>query len=380
MMKHHKSNSQKQSIFSKMSGLAKKHKAINLGQGFPNFEPAEALKNLVSKYLPKNYNQYAPMAGQPELRVALCDKIKLLYGTALNADSNITITAGATQAIFTALTALIKPGDEVIIFEPAYDSYRPTIQLCGGIPKAIPLKAPSFNIPWDDVHSNINDNTKMIIVNNPHNPTGQILNHEDLIKLEQLVADNKLLLLSDEVYEHLVYDDKPHQSVLKYPKLFERSILTFSFGKTFHNTGWKLGYAVAPDSITKAFRDVHQWNVFSVNSFVQMAIAEYLSDQDSYLSLPSFYQKKRDLFNNAMAGSPLQALESSGTYFQLYDYSSISELNDIEFTEWLVREHKIAAIPISPFYTEMPDSKVIRFCFAKTEDVLLEAANLISKV
>ena len=220
----------------------------------------------------------------------------------------------------------------------------------------------------------------MIIVNNPHNPTGQILDHEDLTKLEQLVIVNDLILLSDEVYEHLVYDNKPHKSVLKYPELFERSILTFSFGKTFHNTGWKLGYAVAPDSITKTFRNVHQWNVFSVNSFVQMAIAEYLSNQNSYLSLSSFYQNKRDLFNDAMSGSTLQALESSGTYFQLYDYSSVSDLNDIEFTEWLVETHKIAAIPISPFYSEIPNSKVIRFCFAKTEDVLLEAARVMSKV
>ena len=379
-MKHHKSNSQKQSIFSKMSGLAKKHQAINLGQGFPNFEPAEALKNLVSKYLHKNYNQYAPMPGQPELRVALCDKIKLLYGTALNADSNITITAGATQAIFTALTALIKPGDEVIIFEPAYDSYRPSIEIRGGIVKAIPLTTTDFDIPWEVLENTISAKTKMIIINNPHNPTGQILSHNDLLKLEQIVIDNNLLLLSDEVYEHLVYDDNLHQSVLKYPKLLERSILTFSLGKTFHNTGWKLGYAVAPEFITKQFRNVHQWNVFSVNSFVQMAIAEYLTNESSYTSLPAFYQKKRDLFNLAMSGSSLQAIPSAGTYFQLYDYSRISNLNDVEFAEWLVREHRIAAIPISPFYAEKPSSKVIRFCFAKTEDTLKSAATILKKL
>ena len=363
-----------------MSNLAKVHKAINLGQGFPNFDTSDELKNLVASYIHEGYNQYAPMPGQLKLRETISQKIHSLYSQNIDPQFEITITAGATQALYTSITALVNHRDEVIIFEPAYDSYKPTVEINGGKVVPIQLQAPYFNIPWEELKSNINPKTKLIIINSPHNPTGQTLSKDDLEELQKIVLEHNLYLLSDEVYEHLIYDGHIHESVLKYPELYKRSIITYSFGKTFHNTGWKLGYAVAPKYLTEQLRNIHQWNVFSVNSFAQMGVADYLANPESYDQLNEFYQQKRDVFNEHMTGSSLKALPSKGTYFQLYDYSSMSDMDDITFAEWLTKEHKIATIPISPFYSIKPDFKIVRVCFAKTEDVLIKAASVLSAI
>ena len=368
------------SIFGIMSELARKHKAINLGQGFPNFDCPKELRDLVSFHLNDGKNQYCPMPGLLELRKMLSEKILKLYSKNINPETEITITAGATQAIFTTITALIDSGDEVIIIEPAYDSYRPSIQLSGG--KVVPyeLKAPEFKIDWDELKLLITSKTKMIITNNPQNPIGKIMDEGDLKALDDIVIKHDLFLLSDEVYEHLTYDNLQHQSVLRYPNLFERSICTYSFGKTFHNTGWKMGYCVAPEYIMKEIRKVHQWNVFSVNSFVQYALADFLKNEDHYLSLSKFYQEKRDFLQEGLKGSRLRPLPCNGTYFQLYDYSEISPLDDLEFAKSLVIDHGVASIPVSAFYQSRRQNKVIRLCFAKTEETLAEAAKVLSSI
>ncbi len=363
-----------------MSRLANQHGAINLSQGFPNFDCSPKLQELVKHYMDQGFNQYAPMIGAEPLRKAIVEKVKRLHNISLDVNQEITITAGATQAIFTVINALINNGDEVIIIEPAYDSYRPSIELCGAKAIAYPLKAPNFEIDWQQFKKLITDKTKMIIVNTPHNPSGKTLKASDFAELEQLVDHSDILILSDEVYEHLVYDGAEHQSILKFPNLRKRSLVTYSFGKTFHNTGWKMGYCIAPPLLTNEFRKVHQFNVFSVNHPIQMAIAAFLQNPEEYEQLPSFYQQKRDFLLSKMKDSKLKPIPCEGTYFQLFDYSQISDKRDTEFANWLTTEVGVATIPISPFYKEDYDQKVIRVCFAKTEDLLEQAAQKLCQL
>ena len=367
-------------IFTVMSALANEHGAINLSQGFPNFEVDQALKDLIDKYVQKGFNQYAPMTGVPELREAIAEKKKLLYDYDLHPDKEITITNGATEAIYSAISAFIRPGDEVIVFEPAYDSYQPAIQVNGGIIRPIRTLAPNYEIPWDEVRNNICESTKMIIINTPNNPTGSILSKEDLNMLADLTADTDILVISDEVYQHLVYDNHSHESVLKYPDLYQRSIISMSFGKTFHATGWRIGYAIAPPSLSAELRKVHQYNTFSINRPLQHALAEYLEEPKRYLGLSEFFQKKRDLFRNAIQPSRFELLPCHGTYFNLASYKEISSKKDQEFARWMTTEHKVAVIPVSSFYSDGRDDNVIRFCFGKTDDLLLQAAERINRI
>jgi methionine aminotransferase len=367
-------------IFSVMSALAREYQAINLSQGFPNFPCDPALIERVHHYMQKGYNQYAPMPGMPELRSQLAQKIEAIYGRQVDPDQEITITAGATQALFTVLTAFVRSGDEVVLIEPAYDSYRPAIELQGGKAVAYELEAPDFRIDWEALEQLITDRTRILIVNTPHNPTGTILSKEDQRVLETLAERYDLLVISDEVYEHLVYDGGEHQSVLGSDRLYPRSIATYSFGKTFHATGWKTGYCVGPEDLMQEVRKVHQYNVFSVNTPVQLALADYLTDATVYQGLASFYQQKRDLFRSQLEGTGLRPLASEGTYFQLVDYSEVSDLPDFEFAQWLTKEVGVAAIPISGFYNSGRDEKKVRFCFAKTEETLLEAGKLLRKM
>lgn len=361
-------------IFAVMSALAQQHQAINLSQGFPNFESDPALIDAVNRAMRDGFNQYAPMPGLPAMREQLAIKMGSSYGITVNPDQEITITAGATQALFTAIGAFVHPGDEVILFEPAYDSYRPAVEAFGGVVRSLRLEAPDYRINWDALPAMINSRTRMLLINTPHNPTGQILQASDLQQLEKLLADTNILVLSDEVYEHLVFDGQTHESVLRYPLLRARSLATYSFGKTFHNTGWKLGYCVAPPALSAEFRKLHQFNVFSVNTPMQHALAEYLKTPGHYLQLGSFYQQKRDFFLEAMRGSALRPLPCAGTYFQLFDYSAVRQVPDMEFAQWLTAEHGVASIPVSAFYEGGHPGHVIRLCFAKTEETLSNAA------
>jgi len=368
------------SIFAIMSKLAQENNAVNLGQGFPDYEISSKLKDLVDKYVQQGKNQYAPMPGLLSLRETLSKKYNLSYNCNINPESEITIHTGATQAIFTAIMAFVKRDDEVIIMEPAYDCYLPTIILAEAKPIGIPVTAPDFKIDWNKVKEQISDKTRMIIINNPHNPIGKILVREDMLALQEIVKDKNIIVLSDEVYEHLIYDEMQHQSVLAYPELALQSIAVYSFGKTFHATGWKMGYSIAPDYLMKEMRNVHQWNVFSVNSFLQEALNDFLQDPEEYHKLPSFFQRKRDLFKEALSQSKLRPLHCAGTYFQLYDYSEMSDLSDVEFAKWLVSHHGVATIPISPFYSGKNEAKVVRFCFAKDDRTLLAAADKLSVI
>jgi len=367
-------------IFTVMSTLANQYGAINLSQGFPNFDCAPGLKDLVNQYVQEGKNQYCPMPGLMDLRIILAEKIHSLYHREINPSTDITITAGATQALFTAISTFIRPDDEVIIFEPAYDSYRPSIELAGGKVVPVKLTAPDYGIDWELVKEKINDRTKMMIINTPQNPIGKVMSDKDMQSLTEVLEGTNVILMSDEVYEHLVFDEAIHHSALKYDQLWHRCLAVYSFGKTFHSTGWKMGYIVGPENLMSAFRSVHQWNVYCVNSFLQYALAEFLKDESQYLGLGAFYQRKRDLFNHHMQESQLKALRSEGTYFQLFDYSSVSDLDDRAFARWLVKEHGVASIPLSPFYSEPSGDKVVRFCFAKTEDVLLSAAGRLSQI
>ena len=367
-------------IFSVMSKLAKEHDAINLSQGFPNFDCDQKLKDLVNKHMQEGKNQYVPMGGLPMLCERLAAKVELMYGHHLNPATEITITSGATQAIFTAIMAFVKKDDEVILIEPAYDCYRPAIELVGGIPVAYELSAPNYRIDWSEIRGMLTRKTKMIIINTPQNPIGMTLRDSDLIALEEMTTGTDILVLSDEVYEHLIFDGKAHQSVLRYPNLYKRSLVIYSFGKTFHNTGWKMGYCIAPEGLMVEFRKVHQFNVFCITSFIQYGLADYLAEPDHYLQLPEFYQQKRDFFLEAMKGSRLRPLQCEGTYFQLFDYSAISDEPDTEFAKRMTIEYGVAAIPVSVFYSSGRDDKVIRLCFAKTEDVLEEAGKLLKKL
>ncbi|MEM9928889.1 MAG: methionine aminotransferase [Bacteroidota bacterium] len=360
-------------IFTQMSQLAAECGAINLSQGFPNFEVDQRLKDLINQYVQAGYNQYAPMTGVSELREAIARKKALLYGCSLDPDTEITITNGATEAIFSTISAFVRPGDEVVIFEPAYDSYGPAIQVNGGQVVPIRLKSPAYRIDWEEVKDSLSPKTRMIILNTPHNPTGTVLQRSDLESLQELITSTDILLLADEVYQHLIFDGLEHESVLRYPKLYCRSVISMSFGKTFHATGWRIGYAIAPPALTAELRKVHQFNTFSINRPLQHALADYLDNPENYRSLPAFYQRKRDLFLQAMSESPFQLLPCSGTYFILATYQELSDVGDQEFARWLTREKGVAVIPVSSFYSDGTDEKIIRFCFAKTDD-LLEAA------
>lgn len=365
------------SIFAVMSQLAAEQNAINLSQGFPDFDCSDKLKSLVAHYMKKGCNQYAPMPGIMPLREAIAEKTEFCYGASYNPATEITVTAGATEALYAAISAIVREGDEVIVFEPAYDSYVPAILLNGGVPIYCRLNAPDFRINWEETQKMVNQRTRMIIINSPHNPTGSTLSAEDMKQLEKITKNTNIIILSDEVYEHIIFDKKEHQSICRYPKLAERSIVVSSFGKTFHTTGWKMGYVLAPENLTAEFRKTHQFIVFAVNTPIQWAIADFLKDRDSYVNLPDFYQQKRDYFNNAIKSSRFKISPSSGTYFQLLDYSRISDEKEEEFAVRLTKEFKIASIPVSVFYHKKIENKVLRFCFAKGEDTMDKAAEIL---
>jgi len=367
-------------IFTIMSRLATEHRAINLGQGFPDFECDEKLKDLVAKHVKGGKNQYVPLSGLPALNQTLSQKMERLYGMPINPQTQICVTAGATQALYTAIMAFVNPSDEVIIFEPAYDCYTPQIQLAGGSVKPYQMTYPDYGIDWNQVKDMITDKTRMIITNTPHNPSGTILTSEDMQALEEIVSGTNIIVLSDEVYEHLIYDGEAHQSIMRYPSLFEQSMAVFSFGKTLHTTGWKMGYIVGPEYLIDEFKTVHQWNVFTTNSFVQFGISEYLSEPENYEYLPGFFQEKRDTMNELLKDVPLTPKVAKGTYFQAYDYSSVSDMDDRSFAKYLTTEVGVAAIPMSPFYTTPPEDRVIRLCFAKKPETIEAAAERLMKL
>jgi methionine transaminase len=367
-------------IFTVMSSLAARHGAINLSQGFPNFNPADALQCLVFDHMQRGANQYAPMPGLLPLRERIAEKMEVLYGRPLDPETEITVTAGGTQAIFCAIAAFVHPGDEVILIEPCYDSYRPSVETVGGKVIAYALQAPDYRIDWAEVGRLITSRTRMICINTPNNPTGTILREADMLALSALLKNTDVLVMSDEVYEHLIFDGEPHASALRYPDLYERSLCIYSFGKTYHNTGWKTGYCIAPPELTREFRKVHQFNVFSSVHPLQAAFSDFMADSSQYLGLPAFYEAKRDFFQQAMAETRFRPLHCGGTYFQLYDYSAISDEPDLAFCQRLTVEFGVAAIPVSSFYSDGRDDKVIRFCFAKTEDVLEKAGMLLKAV
>jgi methionine aminotransferase len=368
------------SIFAVMSKMALEQGAINLSQGFPDFNIDEKLINLVHHYMLQGNNQYAPMPGVPALREVIADVLKKSYQRLVNPDTEITITAGGTQALYACISAFISPGDEVILFDPAYDSYDPAIRLNGGVPVQINLQQPDFSIDWDEVKRKITPRTKMIMVNTPQNPSGAVFSDEDLHTLEEIVLQNNLLVLSDEVYERLIFDDIPHRSVLTLPGLASQSLAVFSFGKTFHATGWKSGYIVAPEYLTTEVRKTHQFMVFSVNTPVQWALSEYMKDPENYLHLGKFYQQKRDFFLKHIKGSSFEPLPCHGSYFQLLSYKSISNKPDFEMAEELTKKFKVASIPISVFYKDKSDNKILRFCFAKKEETLEKACAILRNI
>lgn len=357
-------------IFTVMSSLAVKHNAINLGQGFPDFPMNERLTELVNQSMKQGQNQYVHMCGLPALRERLSEKVNNSYHCQINSDSEITVTPGGTYAIYTAFTTILQPGDEVILFEPAYDSYIPNIEINGAIAVPISLEYPDYTINWQKVKDSINKKTKAIIINSPHNPTGVVLTENDINELREIVKDTEIFIISDEVYEHLIFDQKEHLSILRYPDLFERSFVCFSFGKVYHCTGWKLGYCIAPEKLMKEFRKVHQFNCFTCNSPMQHAIASFIEDKDQYLSLGNFLQQKRDYFQNLMKETPFRPLPSHGSYFQLYSYEGLNDLSENEFAIQLTEQAGVATIPVSAFYKKPVDNKVLRFCFAKKEATL----------
>lgn len=367
-------------IFTVMSALAAEKNAVNLGQGFPDFDCDPKIVDAVTRAMQGGLNQYPPMAGVPKLRQAIADKIGKLYGRAYDADSEITVTAGATQALLTAILCAVHPGDEVIVLEPCYDSYLPAIELAGGKPVPVTLDAPHFRIPFDRLAAAITPRTRMILINTPHNPTGTIWREEDMRQLAELLAGTDILLLSDEVYEHMVYDGQSHQSVARHPELARRSFVVSSFGKTYHVTGWKVGYVAAPAALMAEFRKVHQFNVFTVNTPVQHGLADYMADPAPYLELPAFYQAKRDYFRAGLADTRFRLLPSDGTYFQCVDYSAVSDMSEADFAMWLTREIGVAAIPVSAFYSQPRESGVVRFCFAKREETLALALERLRKL
>jgi methionine transaminase len=368
------------SIFTIMSKMALDYGAINLSQGFPDFMIDEEIIGLVHRYMLEGNNQYAPMPGTPALRKAIAGVVQGSFGREVDPDTEILITSGATEATYSILAALISSGDEVIIFDPSYDSYNPVVRLNGGVPIHINLLGTDFSIDWDIVRSRITPRTKMIIINTPHNPSGAVLLENDLRELEKIVLEYDLLVLSDEVYERLIFDDIRHESVLRYPAMADHCLAVFSFGKTFHATGWKVGYAVAPPHLTDEVRKAHQFVVFSVNTPIQLALAEYLQNPDHYLSLGKFYQKKRDFFLTQIKGSSFEPLASHGSYFQVLSYRHISDKPDVEMAEELTKKFKVASIPISVFYQDKSDNRLLRFCFAKKEETLEKACIILKSL
>ena len=367
-------------IFSIMSGLANEVGAINLSQGFPGFPVSEKLISLYHDALRAGHNQYAPMPGIFTLRECIAEKMEDLYSCEYDPEAEITITAGGTQALYTAISALIHEGDEVIVLEPSYDSYVPAIQLAGGIPVHIPLQPPNYFIPWEEIKKLITQKTRMIIINTPQNPTGTILTAKDMLQLEKITDGTDIIILSDEVYEHIIFDGHEHQSVARYPKLASRSMIVFSFGKTFHATGWKVGYCLGPAHLMKEFRKVHQFTVFSVNTALQHALTAYMLNKENYRGLGEFYQEKRDYFQKLMKGSKFKILPCLGSYFQLLDYSSISTEKDTEYAIRLTKEIGVASIPVSVFYSVPHDYHLLRFCFAKENDQLEKAAERLLSI
>ena len=362
-------------IFSVMSQLAAQHKAVNLGQGFPDFDGPQSLRDALAAAMNSGKNQYAPMTGLPKLREQIALKTERLYGRKVNADTEVTVTSGATEALFAAIAAVVHAGDEVIVLDPCYDSYEPAIELSGGHAVHIPLTLPDFAVDWQRVRDAITPRTRMILINSPHNPSGAVLEASDLDKLAALVRDTEIFVLSDEVYEHIIFDGAAHQSVLRHGELAARSFVISSFGKTYHCTGWKVGYCVAPSQLSAEFRKVHQYLTFCTFTPAQAAFADALeNDPQHYLDLPAFYQKRRDQFRALLAPSKFKLLPVNGAYFQLVDYSAIGSMDDLNFCEWLVREAGVAAIPVSAFYETPPDARIVRLCFAKSDETLNAAA------
>jgi methionine aminotransferase len=367
-------------IFTVMSALATEHKAINLGQGFPDYPMSEELIAKVNEAMRRGNNQYAPMPGLVALRESLAEKVEFLYQTKINPDTEITITPGGTYAIYTALTTILQPGDEVIIFEPAYDSYIPNIEINGAKAVPLPLTYPDYKIDWELVQQAINSKTKAIIINSPHNPTGSVINNQDIEELKKVTAGTNIFIISDEVYEHLIFDELQHESILRHADLFERSFVCFSFGKTFHCTGWKLGYCIAPAALMKEYRKVHQFNAFTCFTPAQVALAEYLKDKDAYLSLPRFMQQKRDYFIELMKNTKFDLLTTHGSYFVCASYGRISDEGDKELAIRLTKETGVATIPVSAFYHNAKDDKVVRFCFSKQSRTLQQAVERLMKL
>lgn len=367
-------------IFSIMSKMALEHNAINLSQGFPDFPLSAELIDGVHHYMKQGMNQYAPMPGVPVLRQRISEKLNRAYGISVDMDTEITVSSGAIEAINSAMTAVINAGDEVIIMDPAYDAYEPIINVNGAKAIGVPLTQPDYGIDWESVKSRVSDKTRMILINSPHNPSGAIITAEDLRQLEALTRGTDILVLSDEVYEHIVFDGQEHQSVLRSPELRQRSIVTYSFGKTFHATGWRIGYMIAPPELMAEIRKVHQYNTFTVHTPTQYAIADHLENPANYESIAAMYQQKRDYFLEQMKDSRFVPVKASGTYFQLMNYSQISDMPDTEMAEWLTKEHGVASIPMSIFYQDRQDNKVLRFCFAKGEETLKAAAEILCKI
>lgn len=369
-------------IFTVMSALASEKGAVNLGQGFPDFHCDPALVDAVTRAMQEGLNQYPPMAGVLPLREAIADKVERLYGHRYDPVSEITVTAGATQGILTSVLCAVHPGDEVIVIEPVYDCYVPAIELAGGVPVFVQMEvgAAGYSIPWDKVKAAVTPKTRMIMVNTPHNPTGSVMRAADVAALADIVRGTDILILSDEVYEHMVFDGQPHESLARHPDLAERSFINSSFGKTYHVTGWKIGYVAAPAALTAEFRKVHQFNVFTVNTPVQYGLAEYMKNPAPYLDLPAFYQNKRDLFRAGLANTRFELLPSQGTYFQCVKYGAISDLPEADFCKWLTSEIGVAAIPVSAFYNTPKESGIVRFCFAKKDETLQLALDRLAKL
>jgi len=363
-------------IFTVMSQLAIQHKAVNLGQGFPDFDGPQALRDALAEAMNSGKNQYAPMTGMPRLREQIALKSERLYGSRVNADTEVTVTSGATEALFAAIAATVRGGDEVIVLDPCYDSYEPAIELSGGRAVHVPLRLPDFSVDWQRVRDAITPKTRMLLVNSPHNPSGAVFTKADLDALAAITRGSEILVLSDEVYEHIVFDGREHESVLRHPELAARSFVVSSFGKTYHCTGWKVGYCIAPRALSAEFRKVHQYLTFCTFTPAQWALAEIIeNDPQHYLDLPAFYQAKRDRFRDLLAGSKFELLGVGGAYFQVADYSALSTADDLAFCEWLVRQGGVAAIPISAFYETPPvGQRLVRFCFAKSDATLEQAA------
>jgi methionine aminotransferase len=367
-------------IFTIMSELAVEHRAVNLGQGFPDFDPTPKLQGLVAEAMRNGHNQYAPLAGVRLLRERIAEKVLRLYGREYHVDREITVTAGATQALMSAVLAVVHPGDEVVVLEPAFDSYVPAIRLAGGTPVFVSLNDGDFSVPWDKVQAAITPRTRLLMLNSPHNPSGAVISDTDLDALERILRDTDVLVLSDEVYEHIIFDGVAHASLARRPALAERTFVVSSFGKTFHATGWKVGYCCAPAALTEEFRRVHQFMVFAVSTPVQMGMAQYLADPSVYLDLPAFYQAKRDRFVRGLAGSRFRLLGCSGTFFILADYSKISDEPEEQFAKRLTTAFGVAAIPVSALYDKPVERRLVRFCFSKKEETLVHAVERLARV